>query len=201
VDAVNNKAERLKEATMAALQAVGGRMNMVNLNKALFYADLYALLRHGETITGHEYLALPMGPCVASYDKRIVRALVKAGLAEQLTDAGGYGKPLQVVHPLDDFPHLSQEQVDIVVKLALEAADATAKELSEHSHKNPGWILAKVETDRRNGQAQPINMRFALQQLEDDEDDVAWIRGGKLSPDEQATVAEGERDRVTDWDF
>ena len=68
--------QRLCEATMAILQNVPShRLNIVLVNKALFYADLYALREFGKTITATAYLGLPQGPVVANYPKRVVSAL------------------------------------------------------------------------------------------------------------------------------
>jgi uncharacterized phage-associated protein len=192
----SNKSERLKEAVMAALQAVGGRMQIVNLNKALFYADLIALYEFGETITGQEYLAFPLGPVVTGYERRIVKALERDGLAKQEVNESGYGKPLVVVHAMSAFPHIRADMLKIIEDIAKEAAKKEAGDLSHFSHDNPGWILARKKTEQANGQAQPINMRFALQQLAGEEE---WMRSKTLTAEEEAAVLEAESATGEDW--
>jgi len=61
-------------------------MNIVVINKTLFYADIVSLMERGDTITHSEYLALPQGPVVASYEKRLVRDFERAGLGQQVAD-------------------------------------------------------------------------------------------------------------------
>ncbi len=64
------------------------------LNKALFYLDLYTLRDQGKLLTECEYIALPAGPTVASYERRLVRDLRTAGLAVQ--NERGDTKPVRV---------------------------------------------------------------------------------------------------------
>lgn len=193
------KAERLKEAVMAALQAAGGRMFMVNLQKTLFYADLLALREYGKTITGQEYLAFPRGPCIANYDRKIVKALESAGLARQENAESGYGKPVVVSSPMASFPHISPPMLEILQAIAKEASKLGAGSISNFSHDNPGWLLARKKSEAANGQAQPINMRFALQQLDNDAADAAWMSAKTLTPDELSAVDASEGEQGEDW--
>jgi len=79
---------------MALLQgAPAGQLNIVVLNKALFYTDLLALRDFGQTITQERYVALPQGPVIDNYAGKIVRALDAAGLAEQIEV--GLAKPVR----------------------------------------------------------------------------------------------------------
>lgn len=190
------KSERLKQAVMAALQAAGGTMQIVNLNKALFYVDLVALRDFGATLTGQEYLALENGPVVMNYDRRIVETLVNAGCAVQEQDPSGYGKPLRVTAPMDEFTALSDDELKLVRSVAKYVVKQTAKSLSDLSHNNPGWRLAYRGKGAR---AEAINMRIALQQLDDnDADDNAWLRA-PLSDDEKTAVAAAAGDDGVPW--
>lgn len=183
---------------MAALQAAGGRMFMVNLQKALFYADLIALWEYGETITGQQYLAFPYGPCIANYDRKIVKPLEVAGLARQETAESGYGKPVVVSREMASFPHIEPRMLEILQLIAKEAATKGATTLSGFSHDNPGWILARKKSEQANGQAQPINMRFALQQFEDGEAKT-WMSTKTLTAEEAAAVEASESEQGEDW--
>lgn len=190
------KSERLKQAVMAALQAAGGAMQIVNLNKALFYVDLVALRDFGTTITGQAYLALENGPVVMNYDRRIVETLVNAGWAVQEQDPSGYGKPLRVTAPMDEFTALSDDELKLVRSVAKYVVKQTAKSLSDLSHNNPGWRLAYRG---KGAKAEAINMRIALQQLDDnDADDNAWLRA-PLSDDEKTAVAAAATEDGVPW--
>src|SRR5438045_86074 len=101
---------KLMEASMALLQgAPDSQLNIVVLNKGLFYLDLIALRDLGRTITGERYVALPQGPVVENYVHKIVRALESAGLAEQLEM--GRRKPLRVKKRLAAYNCLSDVEV------------------------------------------------------------------------------------------
>lgn len=69
---------KLLEAAMALLQASPRQqLNVVVLNKALFYLDLHALRDYGTTVTDQEYVALPQGPVVDSYKEILIKPLVE----------------------------------------------------------------------------------------------------------------------------
>jgi Protein of unknown function (DUF4065) len=134
---------KLVEASMALLQASPeGQLNIVVLNKGLFYLDLMALRDLGRTITGACYVALPQGPVVDNYQQRIVRALESAGMAEQLEV--GRAKPIRVKAPIEDFKHLSESEVVLASGLSKKIASMTSTTMSDFSHKNEGWILART---------------------------------------------------------
>ena len=176
--------DRLIEAAMAILEAAGGPLNIVVLNKALFYLDLYALRDHGQTVTGQAYVALPMGPVVAKYDKRLVGELEKRGLAEQF--ALGKAKPVQVTTPLGSFPHLSADEVALAREIGTVAADATSWGVSEFSHDNAGWRIAfEGGLGGPNKRPKLVDMNIALQQLVEEDDDP-WMSepvGERSDPD------------------
>src|SRR4029078_3810977 len=86
---------KLMQASMALLQATPDQqMNIVVLNKALFYLDLAALRDVAHVRPDQKYLALPMGPVLDKYERRIIRDLERAGLARQVEE--GMAKPVPV---------------------------------------------------------------------------------------------------------
>jgi hypothetical protein len=94
------QATKLQEAAMALLLHAPDRsLNIVVLNKALFYLDLSALRDLGVTVTGQRYFALPQGPIVGKYDKKIVDRLEKLGWAKQLQV--GNAKPMKVLAEIE----------------------------------------------------------------------------------------------------
>ena len=171
---MSKKTTKLMEATMAVLQATPDRqLNIVVLNKALFYLDLYALRDLGETITGQDYVALPQGPVVDGYRSAIIRPLTDAGLAEQIQVAKA--KPVKVVKQLARWDHLSGTELSIAQQVGASFTPLTSTAVSRFSHENPGWRLAH-RSYVPGGPFPRINMRLALQQLcDDDDEDDAWL--------------------------
>jgi hypothetical protein len=164
---VGTEVNKLMEASMALLQATPDQqMNIVVLNKALFYLDLAALRDLGHVVTGQKYFALPMGPVLDKYDRRIVRDLNKAGLAEQIED--GMAKPMRVVRKLEHFELLTQPELELASDIARAINRFTSKAVSDLSHKNPGWQLARDRT-AAGRPAVEIDMHIALQQIVDED--------------------------------
>lgn len=151
------------------------QLKITVLNKALFYADLTALLFHGNTITGKPYIALRNGPVVGAYDRRIVRGLARAGWAEQILTDGTPDKPMRLLGE-PPAPTLSKDELQVLRDTASWLHRKTATWVSNFSHENPGWKAAFAERE-----GTPINMLIALQQLQDEGD--AWLR---------APLADGE---------
>lgn len=187
--------ERLCEATMAILQDVpAGTLNIVLVNKALFYADLYCLREEGDTITGSTYLGLPQGPVVASYERRIVEALAKRGWATQIEQ--GASKPLKVERPQAAFPELTQQHRKILTSIAKQIYTFTSSNASDLSHQNPAWKKAFREGLEAGKPAAKLNMVLALQQLPMDDD--PWLRA-PFTSEEQAAVDAADSEAGEPW--
>lgn len=160
------KPEILVETAARLLEAAGGSMLITTLNKALFYLDLHALREAGAPITGTTYLALPAGPVVAKYQKRLIAALEDAGLAEQDISDDDASKPVCLVSA-PGTAHLDATQLAMVARIGRWAAQKTATELSDISHWNDGWKLAWESGLGAKKPARPINLRIAMQQILD----------------------------------
>lgn len=162
------------EAAMALLQSSPDlRLQITNLNKALFYLDLIALRDHGRTVSGARYLAYKAGPVIEDY-KGLIKKLEAEGLAVQ-EDDGGMSKPVRVVRALEarDFYCLNEAERRLAARVAVGAAARSATGLSDHSHRNVGWQQARVR-----GESQPVNLRLALQQMMADDPwlDEPWSK-------------------------
>lgn len=173
---------------MALLESMPSqRMQITNLNKALFYLDLAELLETGATLTGTAYIALPAGPVVAKYQERLVDALEQAGLARQVAD--GTSLPLEVVRPMGEFQFVGPAARKRAVAVARKIGPMSAAIASEFSHENPGWRLAYADGLGANKGGKAVDMLIALQQFGGDED---WL----CSPsDETMMTAFSEADR------
>ncbi len=153
---------------MALLEsAPGRRMQITNLNKALFYLDLTELLVTGKTLTGATYIALQAGPVVAKYQDRLVKPLETDGLARQAS--AGDSLPIEVVRSMETFQFVVGEALSRARAVARRFSSMTAAMASDLSHENPGWKIAYAEGLGSSGPAKPIDMLIALQQLGDDD--------------------------------
>jgi hypothetical protein len=178
------KLTKTMEAAMAVLQATPERqLNITVLMKALFYLDLCALRDFGSTVTEQNYIALPQGPVVESYQSTIVRPLTEAGLAEWLII--GQSKPLRVLRSTDNYQHLSAPELSLAAKTGAQFGPLTSMFVSRQSHDNPGWQVA-FRGYVEGKPAVKINMLLAMQQLhEPDEDDIEWMN----APLDEAALA------------
>lgn len=172
----------LLEAATWLLSSAGGELPITSLNKALFYLDLSALAEGGETITGATYLALPAGPVVAKYDRRIVQALEDAGLAQQDVADDGVTKPVCLLQEPKRH-HLTEAQLAIAAQIGRWAKRESARSLSEYSHKNIGWKLAWHAGLGQAHPAQKVDLRIAMQQVMDRD---PWLDEEPTSEVEQA---------------
>jgi hypothetical protein len=158
---------KLLEAAMALLQATpSGELNIVLLNKALFYLDLVCLLEDGETATSTRYMAYKLGPVVSDYQHKLVEPLESNALALQVTV--GQAKPLRVASPLSKFCCLTPRQQEHAKNVARKIAKFTSGEASALSHRNPGWIIARKQAAELRRDAWPIDLDLAMQELADD---------------------------------
>jgi hypothetical protein len=156
----------LLEASTALLADAGGSLPITSLNKSLFYLDLAALRDLGRLVTGAPYLALPAGPVVAKYDRRIIAALEDAGIAQQDESEDGHTKPVCLIK-VPELKLLSPEQRDLAKRIADRTVKLTPGALSDLSHKNVGWQIAWEAGLGAKRPAQLINMKIAMQQLLD----------------------------------
>lgn len=189
--------ERLCEAVMALLQnAPGKELNIVIVNKALFYSDLLALQDHGKTITGVSYLGYKQGPVVANYKKCIVKALEQRGWARQHSHWPSKKRPLVVKNPLDSYPKLTQRQLKILSNIGKNAANESSTSISNISHRNLAWKIAYANGLKVRRKAIKLNMFLALQQLPLDAD--TWL-AAPATDQEMAACAAADTKKGMAW--
>lgn len=176
------KMERLIEATVALLEsAPSQRLQVTNLNKALFYLDLVALRDTGETLTRCRYVALEQGPVVDGYRDKLIPALVKKGLAHQ--DEVGKEKPVVLTRAIDSYRFMDDHLRAAAAQVAGYVAGKSAAGISRTSHGNPGWQIAYEHGSGINASPKPINMLVAMQQIMDTD---PWMAA---PPDEECEAA------------
>ncbi len=192
---VDEKRERLIEVAAALLaDSAGQRMQTTNLNKALFYVDLACLRDFGETLTKNSYVALEEGPVIAKYQQRLVKALEDAGFAEQGID--GRSKPI-VLHCRPSKRYVTTATAESIGRVAKWCSEKSAKEISDISHLNPGWINSYEEGlgGDGGGMPLPINLSFAMQQIMDDD---PWL-AAPLDEETLAALAAADRNAGQEW--
>lgn len=115
----------------------------VKLNKLLFYADFYAYVKFGESITGQEYQKLAEGPAPRRMLPVVNEMIENHELAIRKNDY--YGKDQQRAFALQD-PDTSRfhfAETELVDRVLEHFRGKNAAEMTIMSHQFVGWRLAK----------------------------------------------------------
>ncbi len=189
----SEKKQRLIEAASAVLHAAPDHsLNVVILNKALFYLDLSSLRDHAETVTRNSYIALQNGPVVAKYSQRLIASLEEAGIARQISQWNG-AKPLVLEKTPEHFEFLNSDEMILVSDVTNFFAGSTSTAASDFSHKNPGWQIA-WNYFLREGKPTKVNMRIAMQQIIESD---PWMTIPLI--DDEALLAAADEGIGDDW--
>lgn len=117
----------------------------IKLNKILYYADFAAFRSLHRPITGACYQKLREGPAPREFlDVR--RELVDSGDAavEYRDYFTGQQHRLVIAHARQpDLRRFSQDEIALVDSIIGFFHGKTAREVSDFSHREPGWILAE----------------------------------------------------------
>ena len=116
------------------------RFGRTKMAKTLFYADFGAYAEAGEALTGATYEHWPYGPFPpVLYD--IEKRLVADGVAE-LREGKYEGETAKLVVTTEPTtPNLAAWQKHFIDTKIAELAPLSAKQVSEDSHRHPGWEL------------------------------------------------------------
>jgi len=121
------------------------RFGRTKLAKVLFYSDFSVYQDQGEPLTGATYIRMPFGPFPKRLDES-EDALEKQGLALLAYDVEGEHEEKRII-PIKGAPDLSalfeDWQLLVVNDWIDRIAAASAKQISDFSHRHPGWLLAK----------------------------------------------------------
>ncbi len=120
----------------------------VKLNKILYFADFMAYRELGKPITGATYFKLAEGPA----PRRLLaarRALVEEGrlAIEHRPYFQGVQKRPTVVGPGSQRELFSDDELHIVTAIVEYFRGKSARDVSDISHREPGWILAEERED------------------------------------------------------
>ncbi len=117
----------------------------VKLNKVLYYADFAAFRQLGKPITGATYRKLMEGPAplemltergalIKSGDAELREAAYFTGMQQRLTVRDGREPDREMFEPGE------LKLVDEVISFF---RGKTAREVSDYSHREPGWAVAR----------------------------------------------------------
>ena len=186
------RSDRLIEAACAILNVVPNhRLNIVVLNKALFYLDLVSLRDQARPVTHNAYIAIQQGPVVAKYPQRLVEQLETRGWGKQLSEWDG-SKPIQLEKIPEHFHYLDADVLALASAVASSLATRSSRQVSDFSHENPGWLLAWNDY-RRTGKPAAIDMRIAMQQLIEDD---PWM---EIPPSDDKVLADADGGVGDSW--
>jgi hypothetical protein len=140
------------------------------LNKLLWVADFLAYGYMGRSLTGATYIHQEQGP-TPSPDQFIgVRdALVKSGrlrVEEEETYRGTKKRPVTESEP--DMSLFNDAEVDLCRDVLEELTRMSNREVSEWSHKFPGWLYT------RQGEEIPYQTVYLWEQYPATKEDLAW---------------------------
>ena len=139
--------EKLKELILLLARASEADPNFgtVKLNKELFYSDFLAYRLFGKSITGHEYIALELGPG-PKQKLRIIHEMQKSGdLAVRKHGAFGMVQDRAFALREPKLDKFSKEEIHLAHTVADACHDKTGLQLSQLSHRFFGWRLAEYK--------------------------------------------------------
>lgn len=118
------------------------------LNKLLFYADFTMFRDTGFSISGMQYVAIPMGPVPNRYDGIFDYLVNKGDFTIQATvfSDGNIGE--QFVPRNDrrfNASVFTTQELEIIERIAERFKDTTTKEIIEISHQEKAWIENQEE--------------------------------------------------------
>lgn len=121
---------------------------VVKLNKILYFSDFAAYRMLGQPITGATYFKLDEGPA----PRQLLQAgkeLLASGRIEIVQRAyfNGVEKRMIVVGEPANPEEFSAREREIVQSVASFFEGKTAREVSDFSHLEPGWIVADDRED------------------------------------------------------
>lgn len=139
------------------------------LFKLLYFLDFVHFKKYGTSVSGYEYIAMPMGPVpIKLYEQiskdKLPENFKKALLIEEEKDDDGesLGFKIHVKKNVKlDLEWFSPNEKEILEQVAEVFRDATAKEMSEITHlKNTPWNI----TIKNKGKNALIDYFLALDQ-------------------------------------
>ena len=143
--------EKLKEMIVyvAAQAQDDPTFGAIKLNKILYYADFAAYRQLGAPITGAAYFKLREGPAprqlLAARDELLAEGRLQ--IEQRRYFAYAQKRPVLPAGCEPDSEFLRPEEREIVDEVIEFFWGKSAREVSDYSHREPGWILADDRAD------------------------------------------------------
>lgn len=117
------------------------RFGAVKLNKILYFSDFAAYRLYGRPITGSQYQHLPEGPAPTALlpirQKLLNKKRIKIVQAQYYA---GVQHRINALRPADETI-FSPEELMVVDEVVKWLWNYSGREVSDLSHKEPGWLL------------------------------------------------------------
>lgn len=133
------------------------------LNKLMFYADFIAFKISGISITGLEYVKLPYGPVPDNYDHYIANLLSDKKIYKKEEQSGE--KLIACNKP--DLSIFSEDEIQILIHIKNHFIRLNARQISDVSHKENGYIETKDSALISYRFANDINIRLKISNSDD----------------------------------
>lgn len=149
--------EKLREVLLYVLEKVGAKSNVGEtvLYKLLYFIDFDYYEKYGKSITGLAYVRNHYGPTPVKTFAEIVEGMQQAGELEIVTTKffnNKQKKYLPTAKP--DLQELSAIEIKHIDEELARLSDKNASELSDLSHKDTPWRVAKP--------GKPIEYRYVF---------------------------------------
>ena len=110
------------------------------LNKLLWYADFLAFRQNTTSISGARYAHLPHGPAPDHYDTLFAwLSGPEDALRLDEVSSGTLDWEVLVANEMPDYGQFSNSELALLAQVAERFKDATARAVSDLSHKEPGY--------------------------------------------------------------
>lgn len=144
--------EKYQEVILYLCKKLGGEIKgKKKLAKLLYFADFDFYEKNGRPITGDAYFALPMGPFPTTLEK-ITQTMEKAGELK-ITSAEEYGPqyaPTEIYRccpKCQASTHLSDEEKQMLDRVAKKYGALTGKQLEELSHQEAPYVATDPQQE------------------------------------------------------
>ena len=140
------KPEKLREVLLYILEKVGAKPNVGEtvLYKLLYFIDFDYYEKTGQSITGLSYIRNHFGPTPAIDFRRVVESMEKLGELEVI-DTKFFNNTQKKYLPTKNanLRDISADEIKHIDETLTRLSDKTASELSELSHYDTPWLVAK----------------------------------------------------------
>lgn len=140
------KPEKLREVLLYILEKVGAKPNVGEtvLYKLLYFIDFDYYEKTGQSITGLNYIRNHFGPTPAVEFKRVVEGMEKANELELVeTKYFSNNQRKYLPNKKANLRDLTADEIKHIDETLARLSDKTASELSELSHYDTPWLVAK----------------------------------------------------------